>query len=78
MKGPSVMDGYLDGRAAPKDGDWLDTGDLGFMHEGELYITGRAKDVLVVHGRNHDPHTLERAIDGLDAVRTGCSAAVPR
>ena len=76
VKGPSVMDGYLDGRAAPKDGDWLDTGDLGFMHEGELYITGRAKDVLVVHGRNHDPHTLERAIDGLDGVRTGCSAAV--
>ena len=76
VKGPSVMDGYLDGRPAPKEGDWLDTGDLGFIHEGELYITGRAKDVLVVHGRNHDPHTLERAVDGLDGVRTGCSAAV--
>ena len=76
VKGPSVMSGYLDGRPAPKEGDWLDTGDLGFVYKEELYITGRAKDVLVVHGRNHDPHTLERAVDGLAGVRTGCSAAV--
>jgi fatty-acyl-CoA synthase len=76
VKGPSVMEGYLDGRPAPKDGDWLDTGDLGFLHQDELYITGRAKDVLVVHGRNHDPHTLESAVDPLPGVRTGCSAAV--
>ena len=75
-RGPSIMDRYLDNSPPPKDGDWLDTGDLGFVHDGELYITGRAKDVLVVRGRNHDPATIEVAIDGLTGVRTGCSAAV--
>ncbi len=78
VKGPSVMDRYLDGRPAPKRGDWLDTGDRGFKHQGELYITGRAKDVIVVRGRNHSPTAIEHAIDGLTGVRTGCSAAVAR
>jgi fatty-acyl-CoA synthase len=55
---------------------WLDTGDLGFIHHGELYITGRAKDVLVLRGRNHAPEEVEQAIDGIEGVRTGCSVAV--
>jgi acyl-CoA synthetase (AMP-forming)/AMP-acid ligase II len=76
VKGPSIMERYLDGSPPPKRGEWLDTGDLGFIHNGELYITGRAKDVLVIRGRNHDPTTVETAIDGLAGVRTGCSAAV--
>ena len=75
-RGPSVMDRYLDGSPPPRDGDWLDTGDLGFVLEGELYITGRAKDVIIIRGRNHDPHTLEVAVDAVEGVRTGCSAAV--
>jgi acyl-CoA synthetase (AMP-forming)/AMP-acid ligase II len=70
------MDRYLDGSPPPRDGGWLDTGDLGFIFEGELYITGRAKDVLVIRGRNHDPATLEAALDDIAGVRTGCSAAV--
>jgi len=74
--GPSVMDRYLDGSPPPRDGAWLDTGDLGFVLEGELYITGRAKDVIIIRGRNHDPHTLEVALDSVEGVRTGCSAAV--
>ena len=74
--GPSIMDRYLDNSPPPVDDGWLDTGDLGFIHEGELYVTGRAKDVLIVRGRNHDPVTLETAIDGMEGVRTGCSAAV--
>jgi len=76
VSGPSVMERYLDGSPAPKDGDWLDTGDCGFLLDGELYITGRRKDVIVVRGRNHSPQSFEAALDGLHGVRTGCSAAV--
>jgi len=75
-RGPSVMDRYLDGAPAPKDGEWLDTGDLGFVFNDQLYITGRAKDVIVIRGRNHAPSTLEAAVDTVPGVRTGCSAAV--
>ena len=70
------MDRYLDGSPPPRDGEWLDTGDLGFVLEEELYITGRAKDVIIVRGRNHDPHSMESALDAVEGVRTGCSAAV--
>ena len=78
-RGPSLMAGYL-GRPeatarALVDG-WLDTGDLGFVHRGELFLTGRAKDLLIVRGRNHAPEEVERAVDGLEAVRTGCAVAV--
>ena len=78
-RGPSLMEGYL-GRPdlterALQDG-WLNTGDLGFLHEGELYITGRKKDVLILNGRNHAPHPVEQAADLVEGVRTGCAAAV--
>ena len=56
---------------------WLDTGDLGFMYQGELYISGRAKDLLILRGRNHAPQEVEHAVDVLEGVRTGCSAARP-
>jgi acyl-CoA synthetase (AMP-forming)/AMP-acid ligase II len=73
------MEGYLDRpeetRAAIQDG-WLDTGDLGFLHGGELYLEGRAKDVLVLRGRNHSPEEVEQALEGVSAARAGCSAAV--
>jgi acyl-CoA synthetase (AMP-forming)/AMP-acid ligase II len=55
---------------------WLDTGDLGFLHAGDLYLTGRAKDVLILRGRNHLPHDVEIAVDAVPGARTGCSAAV--
>ena len=77
-RGPSLMDGYL-GRpeataSALVDG-WLDTGDVGFLHEGELFLTGRAKDLLILRGRNHAPHEVEQAVDEVAGVRTGCAAA---
>ena len=76
VEGPSVMNGYIGGvENAVKDG-WLDTGDLGFIHDGELYITGRAKDVLVYRGKNHAPQDIEFACDSVEGVRTGCSIAV--
>jgi acyl-CoA synthetase (AMP-forming)/AMP-acid ligase II len=76
VKGPSVMKGYLDRDDAPIRAGWLDTGDEGFFLEGELYIAGRAKDVIVLRGRNHMPQDIERALDGVKGVRTGCTAAV--
>ncbi len=79
VKGGSVMAGYFHQpertAAAIVDG-WLDTGDLGFLHAGELYITGRSRDVLILRGRNYAPHEVEQAVDSVDGVRTGCAAAV--
>jgi len=79
VRGPSMMEGYLglDRATAEvlRDG-WLDTGDLGFMVEGELYLSGRAKDVLILRGRNHSPVEVEHAVDRVEGVRVGCSAAV--
>ncbi|HEX9943751.1 MAG TPA: fatty acyl-AMP ligase [Thermoanaerobaculia bacterium] len=78
VQGPSLMDGYLGDPEATaralRDG-WLDTGDLGFLHRGELYLTGRAKDVVVLHGRNYAPEEIERAVEGVPGVRTGCVVA---
>ncbi len=79
VRGPSVMDGYFGQEEATRDalrGGWLDTGDLGFVHSGELHLTGRAKDVLILRGRNHSPTEVETAVDGVAGVRTGCSVAV--
>jgi len=78
VRGPSLMDGYLDRPEATaralRDG-WLDTGDLGFLDRGELFLTGRAKDVVILRGRNHSPSEIEHALDGVAGVRTGCAVA---
>ena len=78
VAGPSLMRDYLDQPAATaaalRDG-WLDTGDLGFVHEGELFLTGRAKEILLVRGRNYSPADLELAVADLPDVRHGCVAA---
>ncbi|HYG73773.1 MAG TPA: AMP-binding protein [Planctomycetota bacterium] len=63
VKGPSVFAGYYNDPAATAEtlheGKWLRTGDIGFLIDGELYITGRTKDVLIIHGHNLMPHELE-------------------
>lgn len=78
VRGPSVMDGYFGmagaTRAVLRDG-WLDTGDLGFLVDGGLFLTGRAKDVLILRGRNHSPVEVEHAVDSVAGVRKGCAAA---
>jgi fatty-acyl-CoA synthase len=76
VSGPSLMRGYLGRIHQPIIDGWLDTGDLGFLHAGQLYITGRAKDVLILRGRNHAPQEVERAVDAVPGVRTGCTVAV--
>jgi acyl-CoA synthetase (AMP-forming)/AMP-acid ligase II len=78
-RGPSLMSGYLGQPEATakalRDG-WLDTGDLGFLDRGELYLVGRAKDVLILRGRNHDPHDVEHAAAAAPGAREGCAVAV--
>src|SRR5581483_4408073 len=78
-RGPSVTAGYFRDPAATRAalaGGWLDTGDLGFVDEGELYVCGRAKDVVIVRGANHAPQEFEECLDGVDGVRPGCAVAV--
>jgi fatty-acyl-CoA synthase len=79
VSGPSIMAGYF-GRPeltdqALHDG-WLHTGDRGFIHDGELYVCGRQKDIVIVRGANHAPEEFEAALEGLPGVRTGCAVAV--
>jgi acyl-CoA synthetase (AMP-forming)/AMP-acid ligase II len=77
-QGPSLMDGYLnapEATARALQGGWLDTGDLGFLRGGELYLTGRAKDVVILRGLNHAPDEIERAVEGIPGARAGCAVA---
>ncbi len=74
FRGPSSTTGYY--RDAQKthtlfDSDWLNTGDLAYIANGELYITGRVKDIIIRAGRNIYPHELEDAVGNLDGIRTG-------
>ena len=78
-RGPSVMQGYFGDphatSAALHDG-WLDTGDLGFIEHGELHISGRAKDVIIIRGANYMPQQFEEALLDLPGLRPGCAVAV--
>ncbi len=72
----TVLD--ADGNAHPVWGDrpFLRTGDLGFLHRDELFITGRIKDLIVIRGLNHYPQDIELTVDQChDALRQGCNAA---
>lgn len=78
VRGESVMAGYFDrpdATAAVQVGDWLDTGDLGYLADGELFITGRVKDLIIKAGRNFHPHDIEQPIGELPGVRKGCVIA---
>jgi fatty-acyl-CoA synthase len=79
FKGPSVMTGYfrqpeLTAEALSPDG-WLDTGDLGYLLDGEIVITGRAKDLIIINGRNIWPQDLEWTAETLPDLRRGDAAA---
>ncbi len=79
VRGPSLMAGYFNDPAATAralvDG-WLDTGDVGFIADGELYICGRAKDLVIIRGANHAPQEFEECLDAVAGVRQGCAVAL--
>jgi fatty-acyl-CoA synthase len=79
IQGPSLMGGYFRNADATKsvmtvDG-WLDTGDLGYMVDGELVVTGRSKDLIIFSGRNIWPQDIEWAVEHVAGVRRGDVAA---
>ncbi len=55
---------------------YLRSGDLGFLHEGELFVCGRIKDLIIIRGRNHYPQDIERCVEMNDRIRPGCTAAL--
>jgi acyl-CoA synthetase (AMP-forming)/AMP-acid ligase II len=83
VSGPSVASGYWNKPAETEftfnaqlsdinQGSFLRTGDLGFLHEGELYITGRLKNLIISEGKNHYPHDIERTVESShSAIRPG-------
>jgi acyl-CoA synthetase (AMP-forming)/AMP-acid ligase II len=54
---------------------WLWTGDLGYFSDGHLYVTGRAKDIIILRGKNHYAEDLERCVEGVEGVRPGGAVA---
>jgi thioester reductase-like protein len=86
VRGPSMGLGYwkrealsteVFGATLPGEGEtpWLRTGDLGFLFEGELYICGRIKDLIILRGRNYYPQDIEQVVEEESALRKGCLAA---
>jgi acyl transferase domain-containing protein/acyl-CoA synthetase (AMP-forming)/AMP-acid ligase II/acyl carrier protein len=86
VAGPHVARGYwrrpeetektFGARLADGQGPFLRTGDLGFLHHGELFLTGRSKDLIIILGRNHYPQDLELSAErSHPALRPGCGAA---
>lgn len=77
FRGPSAMSGYyhnLEATKAVMFGDWIDSGDQAYMVGGDVYLTGRRKDIIIRAGRNIYPHEVEEAIGNLEGVRKGCVA----
>lgn len=75
------MDGYFrndDASAEAISGGWLRTGDLGFVDAGRLFVTGRAKDLIIKGGRNYYPYDVERVASEVAGVRAGGVAAFGR
>jgi fatty-acyl-CoA synthase len=76
--GPSLMHSYFRDpeatAACMKDG-WLDTGDMGYLSDGYIYVVGRAKDMIIINGKNHWPQDIEWAVEQLPGFKSGDIAA---
>lgn len=79
FRGPSATPGYYrqpEATAAmTSEGGWLDSGDLAFRHDGELYVTGRRKDLIIKGGRNLVPQEIEEVVGNVPGIRRGCVVA---
>jgi fatty-acyl-CoA synthase len=81
VSGPSLMVGYFRNEVASADalaGGRLHTGDLGFIHGGRLFVSGRAKELIIKGGRNLHPYDIERVAAEVEGLRDGCVAAFGR
>jgi 1-acyl-sn-glycerol-3-phosphate acyltransferase len=77
FRGPSATAGYFRNPQATAellDGEWRNTGDLGYVADGELFVTGRDKDLIIRAGHNLHPLELEAAIGEVQGIRKGCVA----
>ena len=79
FRGPSCTSGYYrnpeaTARAISADG-WIDSGDLAYRANGELFVTGRVKDLIIKGGRNLVPQEIEEVVGGIEGIRKGCVAA---
>jgi 1-acyl-sn-glycerol-3-phosphate acyltransferase len=78
FRGPSATAGYFQNPVATGrlfHSEWLDTGDRGYMAAGELYVTGRAKDIIIRRGQHIYADEVEQAVGELEGVRKGCVVA---
>jgi acyl-CoA synthetase (AMP-forming)/AMP-acid ligase II len=87
VSGPSIADGYWNQLEATEptfnaylsdtqEGPFLRTGDLGFIEAGELFVTGRLKDMIIIKGRNHYPQDIERTVEESNpSIRPNCAAS---
>jgi acyl-CoA synthetase (AMP-forming)/AMP-acid ligase II len=87
VSGPSIADGYWNQSdvtesifnaylSDTQEGPFLRTGDLGFIEEGELFVTGRLKDMIIIKGRNHYPQDIERTVEESNpSIRPNCAAS---
>jgi fatty-acyl-CoA synthase len=78
FRGPSMMQGYFRNREATeavRRNGWIDSGDLGYQADGELFITGRRKDMIIQAGRNVYPQEVEEVAATVPGIRQGCVAA---
>ena len=84
VRGPGIFSGYWNDDEATREtlhDGWLRTGDLGFVRSGELYLSGRTKDILIVRGQNLMPHDLEWIVEEVAGGGGACRAgafSVPR
>ncbi|MCB9665586.1 MAG: fatty acyl-AMP ligase [Alphaproteobacteria bacterium] len=81
LRGPSVCPGYWEAPEATATsfrGGWLHTGDLGYVLDGEVYVTGRLKDLIILNGRNLHPQAIEWVVAEVPGVRKGNVVAFSR